>query len=289
MSLSLSQVTSLFGTKSSNSTSGNLLDTLYSFATQSTGKTGLNPITALDNAEANQTQDIKATAAQPAVQRAVATFNKAVAGATSVQQLLNNPTVMQVLLTANGLADQIPYTALAQKTLMSNINDSSSLANKLTDTRWAPIVKTYDFANKGLSVIQNPTTISTIDHAYAEVSWRKSLDAATPGLSNALTFRAEASTIRSVDQILGDPIMRAVVTTALGIPLQIAFQPLEAQEKAISSRLDITQFQKPQFVDSFTQRYLIAAQSSSSTGSTGIGATLPSVTDLATQAAGLVV
>ena len=85
-----------------------------------------------------------------------------------------------------------------------------------------------------------------------------------PGLSNALTFRGEASTINSVDQILGDPVMRKVVTTALGIPLQIAFQPLEAQEKAITSRLDITKFKDPKFVESFVQRYLIAANNSSS-------------------------
>ena len=75
-----------------------------------------------------------------------------------------------------------------------------------------------------------------------------------------------------MDQILGDPVMRSVVTTALGIPEQIAFQPLEAQEKAISSRLDISKFQDPQFVESFTQRYLLAAQQqatqSSSTSST---------------------
>ena len=53
-------------------------------------------------------------------------------------------------MTANGLADQIPYTALAQKTLQSNVNDPKSLANTLTDTRWKSVVQTYDFANKGL-------------------------------------------------------------------------------------------------------------------------------------------
>ncbi len=56
--------------------------------------------------------------------------------------------------------------------------------------------------------------------------------------------------------------MRTVVTTALGIPLQIAFQPLEAQEKAISTRLDITKFKDPKFVESFVQRYLLAANTS---------------------------
>ncbi len=54
--------------------------------------------------------------------------------------------------------------------------------------------------------------------------------------------------------------MRKVVTTALGIPLQIAFQPLQAQEKAISAQLDITKFKDPKFVESFVQRYLLAAQ-----------------------------
>jgi hypothetical protein len=107
----------------------------------------------------------------------------------------------------------------------------------------------------------------TLANGYAEVTWRQSLDATTPGLSNALIFRSEASSITSVDQILGDTVMRKVVTTALDIPEEIAFQPLEAQEKAISSRLDITKFQDPKFVDTFTQRYLVAANTGTSTSS----------------------
>ncbi len=105
----------------------------------------------------------------------------------------------------------------------------------------------------------------------------------TPGLSNALAFKAQASTITSVDQILGNPTMRTVVTTALGIPVQIAFQPLEAQEKAISSQVDISQFKSPAFVESFIQRYLIAnagTTSASSTSSTDL-------TSLAVSAQGL--
>ena len=161
-----------------------------------------------------------------------------------------------------GLADQVAYTALAQKTLQSDVTDPKSLVNRLTDTRWKPVAQTYDFANKGLSVIQDPKVISTLANAYAEVTWRQSLDATTPGLSNALTFRKQASTISSVDQILGDPVLRKVVTTALNIPLQIAFQPLLAQEKAVSAQLDITKFKDPKYVESFVQRYLVAAQAS---------------------------
>ncbi len=72
------------------------------------------------------------------------------------------------------------------------------------------------------------------------------------------------------------------MTTALGIPKQIAFQTLNAQEHAISNRVDIKQFQNPKFVEGFVQRYLIAnAANSSSTAST------PDLTTLATQGQGL--
>ena len=280
MGTTLSYLTSLYSLNASTTGSGSMLATLYGYGGQSLNSPGQNPVTALLSAEQRQTQDIKVTAAQPAVKRDVDAFTAGVGSARTVQQLLANHAVMKVLLTANGLADQIPYTALAQKALQSNVNTPKSLANTLADTRWKPVVQTYDFANKGLKIIQDPKVISTIANAYAEVTWRRSLDATTPGLSNALTFRKEASTITSVDQILGDPVMRKVVTTALGIPLQIAFQPLQTQEKAISARVDITKFKDPKFVESFVQRYLLAANSSGTT---------TNANSLAIQAQGLVV
>jgi hypothetical protein len=285
ISLTLSDLSYFFPEQTQSGSAG-LLQILYGGAGQTGTATGSQPIQALNQAEANQTRDIHATAKQPDVQRAIAKFTAAVQGATSVQQLLANPAVAQVLLTANGLADQLPYTALATKALTSDLSDPNSLINKLSDTRWKTVAQTYDFANKGLSVIKQPQVISTIANAYAEVVWRQSLDATTPGLSNALTFRQEASGITSVDQILGDPTMRTVVTTALDIPQQIAFQPLEAQEKAISVRLDLTKFQDPQFVESFTQRYLLAASQAASTGNSD---TTQSLSALAVQSSGLVV
>jgi Protein of unknown function (DUF1217) len=264
---------------------GSLLTTLYGGSSGTSTQTSTDPLGDLARAEANSTKDIAQTAAEPQVARDIATFTAQVAAAKSPATLLQNPTVLKVLLTANGLGDQVQYTALAQKALLSNTDDSNSLADQLTDTAWKSTASLYDFANKGLSVLQEPTTISTITNAYAEVLWRQSLDATTPGLSNALAFRDEASTITSVDQILGDPVMRNVVTTALGIPETIATQDLPAQEQAITSRLDITQFKNPAFVNTFVQQYLIQTNL---TGSSS-GSTPPTLDQLAVQGAGLVV
>jgi hypothetical protein len=276
-------LTSLFQSASGTSTSDPVLDALYGINGSSSTNTQ-NPVTALNSAEQNQTQDIATTAKEPQVARDIAAFSTAVAAATDPATLLKNPTVMKVLLTANGLSDQIPYTALATKALLSNTSDTNSLANQLTDTRWKTVAQNYNFATQGLSVLKNPKVISTLTDAYAEVTWRQSLDAATPGLSNALSFRQSAGSITSVDQILGDPTLRTVVTTALGIPEQIAFQNLPAQEKAISSQVDITKFKDPKFVESFTQRYLLAAGAAASSSTT-----TTDLSTLAVQAQGLVV
>jgi hypothetical protein len=200
--------------------------------------------------------------------------------------LLKNPIAMKVLLTAGGLADQVDYTALAQRALLSNTKDKTSLVNKLaaTNSRWKPFVQTYDFANKGLSILKQPKILASVANAFAEVTWRESLDATTPGLSSALTFRAQASSVTSVIQILGDPILRDVITTALNIPKQIAFQSIPTQEHAISTRLNLAKLKDKHFVDTLTQEYLL--NKASSTSQTGTQATLD---QLASRSAGLVV
>ena len=135
-----------------------------------------------------------------------------------------------------------------------------------------------------MAVIANPSVLNTLSSAYAEITWRKSLDATTPGLSDALSFREQVGKVTSVDQILGDPMLRRVVTTALGLPLEIALQSLPAQERAISSRLDIKKLADPKFVETFVQRYLLAAAANAAP------AAGPSdLFTLAAQSAGLVV
>jgi len=276
MSISAGYLTSLYSSASGNGSS--LLDTLYGLGGQSANASGQTPVQALQSAEQNQTQDVKATAAQPTVERMVAAFTKAVTSATSVAQLLANPSLMTVLLTANGLSDQTSYAALATKALTSDLKDPTSLANVLPNTLWKTAATAYNFAAAGLSIIQKPATIAAITQAYTQTIWEQSEDKSTPGLSSALTFRSQASSIKSVDQILGNSTLRNVVTTALGVPKEIAFQSINAQELAISSRVDIKQFQDPKFVESFIDRYLIANSATASTSST------PDLTTLSVEA-----
>ena len=272
---------SLFSGSSSSDTTSGLLSAIYGGSTASS----VNPVTALNTAVADSAKDIAQTAKQPAVARDIATFRAAVASATSPAQLLQNPTVLKVLLTANGLGGQEQYPALAQKALLSNTTQSTALANVLPDSAWKSTASLYNFANQGLAVLQKPGVVDTLANGYAEVTWRNSLDATTPGLSEALSFRSTASTFTTADQILGDPTARTVITTALGIPEQIAFQDLGAQEQAITSKLDISKLQNPKFVEQLTTQYLLAAGAAPSNS----GSNTPSLDSLAASAQGLIV
>jgi len=268
----------LYGIGSSSGSS--ILDILYGTSQQTSPS---RAVQSLQFAEVNETREVALTAKQPQVARDIATFKAAVASAKDPKSLLSNRTVLKVLLTANGLGSQASYTALAQKALLSDLSDNTSVANTLTDTGWKTLAKTLDFHNSGLSVIQDKNTIDAIANGYAEQMWRDSLESTTPGLSHALTFRAEASGMTTAAQILGNEAARDVVTTALGIPPQIAYQELPAQEKAITDNLDIGKLKNPKFVDSLLVRYMIAKATSASTSSTD------TLVSLAAEARGLVV
>jgi hypothetical protein len=269
-------------TNSGNNTAASLLATIEGTGSSS-GSSGGNPVLALQVAEQNQTQDIAATAAQPAVAQAIDAFKQALATATTPQQFLANPAALNVLLTANGLGGDTSYTALAQQVLLSDPSDPNSLVNQVASSNpsWLSVTQTYQFATQGLAILKNPSVQQTIANGYAEVTWRQSLDATTPGLSDALTFQSEAGTITSASQILSDTVLFNVVTTAFNIPQQIIYQDQGAQEQAIDSQLDFSRLKDPNYVNAITDQFLTNTQQQNSSATTDI-------TSLAVQAQGLV-
>jgi hypothetical protein len=282
-SLNLNTPSYLSSLYTSSSPGDSLLATLYGQGNPSTGST--NPIAALSQAQTGEKKQVALVAAEPQVARDLALFAKALSTATTPAQLLANPAALKVLLTANGLGAQVSATALATKALLSNPKQPDALANQLPDARWASMAKTYAFATTGLKTLKNPKVLSAVTAGYAEVLWRQNLDQTTPGLSNALDFLKRASTITSPTQVLGDSTFRAVITTALGIPKEIAFQSESTQEAVISRSIELSKFKDPAFVKQFTQQYLVAAAQAAATTPTA-------ATDLITiaaQAGGLLV
>jgi hypothetical protein len=256
---------------STSNIAGEMLSTLFSGTSGSSGtstftSTG-NPLLDLKIAQTDQTVDVAQEALQPQVSQAINAFTTAVKHSTSIQSALLNPDVQKVLLTANGLSNYIGETALVQKVLLSDPTDPKSLVNQMGNDALLSAVQTYNFAKNGLAELQNPKIVATLTNAYAEVQWRTSLDKATPGLSNALSFLSSASSIKSFSDIISSETNFVVITTALGIPESILNQDTNAQQTAISSRLDYSKMQDPNYVTSLTDQYLLISQENSKSSS----------------------
>ena len=275
----------LFSPGGSGNESAAILNALYNPAPASTFTSTGDPLLDLKLVQKNETADVAVEAKQPAVQQAIAAFTNAVNSATSIQNALGNPNIQKVLLTASGLSGYIGETGLVQKAFMSDPTNQSSVVNQLGDSTLLATVKTYDFAKNGLAELKNPKILSTLTNGYAEVMWRQSLDQSTPGLSNALAFLSQASSIKSFSDILSNPSNFYVISGALGIPTDVVFQSESAQKNAFNSRIDYAKFQDPGYVSNLTDQYLISMQGSNQ--SSGGGTDL---TTLAEQSsAGLVV
>jgi hypothetical protein len=275
----------LFSPANSVDASTAILSALFSTTPTPVGafaSTG-DPLLDLKLAQQNQTADVALEAKQPQVQQTIAAFTAAVGKATTIQAALADPSIQKVLLTASGLSQYIGETGLVQKAFMSDPAAPNSVVNQLGDSALLATVKTYDFAKNGLAELQKPAVQSTLTNGYAEVSWRQSLDQATPGLSNAISFLSQASSIKSVLDILSNSTNFYVVTGALNIPVNIVFQDQTAQIAALSSRVNLAKFQDPTYVKSLTDQYLLSQQGNKSSGGGG------DLTSLAVQSSGLVV
>lgn len=266
MQISSSLVSLLFSGTSSGTSSSSILSILQSGTGGVSTAGQRDPIAVLADAEKNGAKQIIAKSNEPTIRREIVDFVKAVGKATTVDQLLADPKATKVLLTANGLEEFADYKGLVAKALKSDPNDPASLANKLAaaNANWLGAARTYQFSSKGLAILKDPTTIQAIADGYAEVRWREGLDASAPGVSAALSFKDMAAKITSPYQILGSSVARQVVTTALGLPAQIAYQPLESQATAITKRLDIARLKDSAFVETLVKRFLINLNNTSS-------------------------
>lgn len=238
-----------------------LTATLYGLSDQNPAPVGAGQALAALNAAQDQREtEIAAIEKRPDVVRDLERFEAAVRNAESPQALLEDREALKVILTASGLAEQIDQRALIQRSLTSVRSEPGSLINQLAPSNLplANLANRLKFDTQGLNVIQSEQTIASFRQDYLDALRRQDLEARTPGIDAALQFQSRASSItRSVD-VLADPIIREVVTGALGIPQEFALQPLESQERIIESRLQLSRLQDPEYVEQLTQRFLIS-------------------------------
>lgn len=214
---------------------------------------------AVQNAEKNEDKQLAQIAKDPIVKKDLARYAKVVKEAKTLDDVLNDPVARRVFLKANGLGDQVDAVGLAKKALVSDLGDKGALVYRLSsiNDNWLTTAQKYDFNTFGLGLLNLNIAIEEVSNNYIGEKRLDMLDEQMPGLGSSILFKNIAANLDSAIKILGSPLGREVVTTALGLPMQMAVQSLEAQSKAITQRLDPKKLKDPEFVDKLVQRYLI--------------------------------
>ncbi|MGM0562130.1 MAG: DUF1217 domain-containing protein [Pseudomonadota bacterium] len=220
---------------------------------------GGDAMTQLRTAERMKDKQMEMVRQDPMVKRDIAEFNKALDKAESPEELMRNPRTLEFMLRGLGMADQIGNDALARKAILSDPNDKEGLANRLQDKRYKDAAQMFNFQELGLEGIKNPEVKDKFIESYTRQRYEEKLAETNPAIPDAMAFQREAKErdLSNPYDVLGDPLIRRVVTTALGLPEEIAIQPVETQARAITSRMDLKDLNDPKFVEKFTNRFLM--------------------------------
>lgn len=258
MALSLSTLSALFGGGSTGSTTGDATSAVLALRKAQTSDA--------------ETKGVAAEKKDPITLTALKQFETAVAKARDVKSALADPRVLNVLLPALGLADQAGYPGLVQKALLADPADTKGLLANI-DSRFKAAAQTLDLKNKGLAALKDPATLQKLQDGYVQYQYQLGLDDKNAGLSDALYFIRNAANQKDVYAILGNSVMRRVVTGALGLPTAIAVQSVETQARAVTTRLKLADLQDPRKVQALAQRYVMA-QAGSTTSSNSVALSL---------------
>jgi hypothetical protein len=109
-----------------------------------------------------------------------------------------------------------------------------------------------------LGSLSDPKMLEILTNGFTKYEYRTGLSETNPGMANAVYFSENAKTVKSVYDILGNGVMRRVVLGALGLPDQIAIQPVETQARAVLARLKLADLQDAAKVRALAERYLMA-------------------------------
>ncbi|MBI3513899.1 MAG: DUF1217 domain-containing protein [Proteobacteria bacterium] len=198
--------------------------------------------------------------------------NAAVAGTNNIKtvaDVFKDQRLLNFILTATGLGDQTQAIGLVKKALTQDPTKPGAIVNQLPNKKFLAADQTLQLYN-GLDTLQSAATIQSLITNFQQNTFEQNIAQTDQSVANAryfakniaATVTSASTTTNAIFGILGDSVLREVVTTALGFPKQLAVLPVQNQAADIASRLNVNQFKNPTFVAQFVTRYLTQVQNS---------------------------
>ena len=181
---------------------------------------------------------------RPASVKAVEDFRGLLSGINSVDDLLANRKAMAFIMQAYGLGitgDPVEL-GITRRSIVQDLNDPKAIANVVKDPRYKSMTSALDLANSGVKKLSESAVIDDLVARYQRSGFETEIGQNDSAVRDAIVFRRQIGSISRTMDILGNPILRRVVTTALNMPAQMVNQSIERNVSDIERRIDTTKF-----------------------------------------------
>ncbi|MCE7029119.1 DUF1217 domain-containing protein [Jiella avicenniae] len=169
----------------------------------------------------DQSRVMDRIAADPVNKRLADYYRENIGKVTSIDEFMGDYKLYSYAMTAYGLEDQIDSRALIRKVLESDLEDTKSFANKLSDERYRDFAKAFSFGGattKAEPAAQTNAQMQVMVESYSE--HRVKAGQAIAG--NANYFMETIGKVTTVSQFLADEKLFTVALEAAGIDASVA-------------------------------------------------------------------
>jgi hypothetical protein len=202
-------------------------------------------------------------------------FEKNISSIETPEQLVSDRRLLRVALGAFGLEDDLDSRALIQKVLEGGTQKSDALATKMADDRYSEFADAFGFGNSGGRRTANPGFGAEITAQFRRSQFEVAVGNQDESMRLAMDAQRNFSDIadqKGSDEvrwlkIMGNPRLRKVFETALGLPESFGQIDLDKQVEVFAERAsrqlglgDLTQLSDPEVQDAIIERFLLRDQ-----------------------------
>lgn len=193
----------------------------------------------------------------------------------SAESVVADRQVLSVALGAYGLQDDIQNKYFVQRVLEDGSSSRDALANRLTDSRYQRLAKDFAFDGATPIVGLKPDVAKEMVELFNQQSFALAVGDTQPNLRLALNAQNELGRIASSSVsdnakwylVMGNPPLRSVFETALGLPSSVGTLDVDQQLGMFKDKArtafgedDVAAFADPELMGRLIDRYLLKEQ-----------------------------
>lgn len=201
------------------------------------------------------------------IQAEVEYYKENIGNIQSLDDLFQDYRLLKFVLASYDMESEVQYPGKIRKIIESDMADPDSLANRFQDPRFQKLATDIAFNHVGVDKLKLKSTTDDMVKRYEQVAYERHLDEQAPGVRAALEFSRRLPSVSKTTQVLGDAVLREVVTVANQLPKEMAYQEVDAQITAVEKRFDVQAVKNDKAeIEKLVVRYLTFKESGTTGG-----------------------